>query len=544
VFTSWIFPFRAANRLRATLRLLVRIRDAILLFGIVNACLYSALLPLWEGFDEAFHYAYVETLWQTRRLPVLGRTLTPYDVSQSFQFAPVSGVVRRWIPEATSYDAWFALPQADKEGRRNELERLRPEPLSSVRPNYEAHHPPLAYFFLAILDRAISKEPITARVLLLRLFAAVFGTVLLYLGGAALCRALNVPDRFANAALFTIFCSEMLYATVAHIANDWLAVGLGAMFLAALAGFVRKPQRGPAWSAALWLAAGLLTKAYFLAFALLALAIAALLVWRRRARFKTVAAGGMLVLALAGPWYARNLALYGNVSGTHEEFDGIGIRQALAAAPKINWSATAGFLSRGSLWTGNNSFTTFSRSTLNAVLALLLLAVAAWALHWRAIQPAEQTVFGGIVLFSIAVAYASCASFADRNGQVAGASPWYTQVLLAPVVALAYLGMSRWKRFGPVLAACTAALWTWVLIATWTIKLFPMYSGGVMAPMRVPEVWNWYMHRAAACTRDLSLLALAPAPVLYAGLLVSLAMAVWLSTKIICGLVSSQLGAA
>ena len=51
-----------------------------MLFGLVNACLYSALLPLWEGFDEAFHYGYVETLWQTHRLPVLGRTLLPADV--------------------------------------------------------------------------------------------------------------------------------------------------------------------------------------------------------------------------------------------------------------------------------------------------------------------------------------------------------------------------------------------------------------------------------------------------------------------------------
>jgi hypothetical protein len=520
--------------------LLVRIRNAILLFGIVNACLYSALLPLWEGFDEAFHYAYVETLWQTRRLPVLGRTLIPYDVFQSFQFAPVSAVVHRWIPEATSYHAWFPLPQTEKERRRSELERLPAEPRVSARPNYEAHHPPLAYVFLAILDRAISGDPITVRVLLLRLFAAVLGTLLVYFGGAALCRTLEIPDRFANAALFTIFCSEMLYATISHVANDWLAVGLSATFIAALADFVKKPERRQARRAALWLAAGLLTKAYFLAFALLAVATAAVLLWRRRARFETVAAGGLLVLALAGPWYARNLALYRNLSGTHEEFDGIGIRQALAVAPQINWAATAGFLSRGSLWTGNNSFTTFSRSTLNAVLALLLLAAAAWALHWRLIQPAEQAVFAGIVLFSIAVAYASCASFADRNGEVAGASPWYTQALLAPVAALAYLGMSRWKRFGPVVAACTAALWTWVLIATWTVKLFPMYAGGVTAPMRVPEIWNWYAHRAGTYTRDLSLLALAPAPVLYAGLLVSLALAIWLSTKIILGLASSR----
>ena len=486
----------------------MRLRHAILLFGIVNASLYSALLPLWEGFDEAFHYSYVETLWQTKALPVLGRTLVPRDVSRSFHLAPASYIVHRQTPEATTYDAWFSLPQAEKERRRRELDLLRPETGSGSRPNYEAHHPPLAYILLALLDWSITKAPIAVRVLVLRLFAAVFSTVLLYFGATALCRTLEMPERATNATLFTIFCSQMLYATVAHVANDWLAVGTGALFLAALAGFAGKPDRRSAFRTALWLAAGLLTKAYFLVFALLALAAAATMIWRRRTQVKTVLAGTLLVLALAGPWYTRNLVLYGNLGGTHEAFDGIGIRQALAAAPRIDWVATAGFLARGSLWTGNNSFTSFSRNTLNIVLALLLAAIAAWGFRRRVVPPAERVVFAAIVLFSVAVAYGSCASFADRKG------------------------------FGPVLAACTAALWTWVLMATWTVKLFPMYSGGGAAPMRMHDVWNWYVHGAAAHTRDLSLLALGSAPLLYAGLFVSVTLSVLLSAAIVRGLVS------
>jgi hypothetical protein len=292
-------------------------------------------------------------------------------------------------------------------------------------------------------------------------------------------------------------------------------------------------------STASWLGAGLLTKAYFLAFAPLAVAATAMLVWRGRVRVKTALAAAILVLTLAAPWYTRNLILYKNVSGTHEEFDGIGIRQALAAAPRINWVATAGFLARGSLWTGNNSFTNFSQSTLNIVLLFLILALLAWAVFRRAIRPAEQITFAAIVLFSVAVGYASCASFAHTNGDVAGASPWYTQVLLAPVIALAYLGMSRWKRFGSVLAGCTVAIWSWVLIATWTVKLFPMYSGAGAAPMRIHDVWNWYVHGAAAHMRDLSLVALAPTPVLYIGLLASLMLSILLSAAVIRGLTRS-----
>ena len=515
----------------------MRIHKLILLLGIVNATLYSALLPLWEGFDEAFHYAYVENLRQTSHLPILGHAMVPNHVLASLQLAPVSNVVHAVIPETTSYDTWVSLPEAEKARRREELDRLYSGSGNSTRPNYEAHHPPLTYLLLAFLDWIATKAPITVRVLILRLIGAVSAIVLLFWGTSSLCRTLELPERFTNAALLTIFCSQMLYATIAHVANDWLAVGVSAVFFAAIAEFVKKPDRRTAWTTALWLAVGLLTKAYFLVLAVLAFVVAARMIWRRRTNLRTVLGATILVIAVAGPWYARNLVLYRNVSGTQEEFDGIGLKQALAAAPHMNWPATIGYLARGSLWSGNNSFTSFSRSTLNTVLILLLLAVAVWSYRKDLIRPAEQMVFAAIVWFSIAVAYASCSIYTHTGGASAGASPWYTQVLLAPVVALAYLGMSRWRRFGTILGVSTLAIWTWVIIATWLVKLFPMYSGGGAAPMRIRDVWSWYVHGAAAHMGDLTLLALAPAPFLYAGLLVTLTITIFLSAAVIRDLI-------
>jgi hypothetical protein len=510
-------------------------QKAVLLFGIVNAALFSALLPLWEGFDEAFHYGYVEALWQTLRLPVLGATKIPYDVAASLQLAPVSHVLTVSIPEATSYDAWFALPGDQRAQRRRDLELLTPEPRSSSRPNYEAHQPPLAYTLLAPLDWSMARLPLIVRVLVLRLFCALCSVMLLFFGAAALCRELQAPEPFATTALFTIFCSEMLYATTAHVANDWLAVGVSAFFLAALAGFVRKSDRRSALRVAAWLSAGLLTKAYFLIFAVLTAGIVVLLVWRNRSSLRMVFGGAALVLVTASPWYLRNVVLYGNLAGTHEAFDGIGVRQALAAAPQIDWVATSGFLARASLWTGNNWFNSYSSVTLDIMLGLLALGMAAWAMKRRAVQPAELAIFAAILLFSAGVAYASCASFADRGAGVAGASPWYTQVLLAPVIALVFLGLSRWKRIGAGVAAVTVALWGWVLVATWTVKLFPMYSGGGAAVRRWRDVWDWYTRSAAAHSRDLSLSALAPAAWLYVGLLISIALTAVLGVLLIRG---------
>jgi len=505
-----------------------------LLFGLANSCLYSALLPLWEGFDEAFHYGYVESLWQTRRLPVLGRTLLPADVWRSFVLAPVSAVTHRWYAQTITFQKWFSLPAVNKQQLRDDLDRLRPQAAPSSVPDYEAHHPPLAYLILAPIDCLMSGVPVRKRVLVLRLLGALLSIILLFFGASALGRNLELPEPFLYAALFTIFCSQMLYATIAHVANDWLAVAIAALLFAALARLVREPDGKSVFGAALLLSAGLLTKAYFLVF-VPPTAIALVFVWRR-VRWQTVAAGIGLVAAIAGPWYLRNFALYGNISGTHEEFDGIGFRQAIAAAPRINWASTAAFLARGSLWTGNASFTSFSKLTLDIILALLFLAIIFWMRERRAIRPAERIVFITTVFFCIAVAYASCASFAHTKGDSPGASPWYTQVLLAPVVMLGYLGMSRWKRFGIAAAATTAMIWGWVLIASWAVKLFPMYAAGDTAPMRFHEAWNWYMHEAGAHMSDLSLVALAPAPLLYAGLLLTIILTIALAVAIIRGL--------
>lgn len=130
--------------------------------------------------------------------------------------------------------------------------------------------------------------------------------------------------------------------------------------------------------------------------------------------------------------------------------------------------------------------------------------------------------------------YACCAIFAHTHGEAAGASPWYTSILLAPVVTLAYLGLSRWKRCGPLLASAIAALWAWILKATWTLQLFPLYADDRSTPMRLGEVVDWYRH-ASAHAANLSLLALAPPNWLYAGLAVALLFTVLLSALAIRG---------
>ena len=517
-----------------------RLRAAILGFGILNAALYSGLLPLWEGFDEPAHYGYVESLWQTGRLPILGHTTFPRDVLASFRFAPGSYLMHRWRPETMTYEEWYGLPQPRRAELRASLDAIRPDPRAGAETNYEAHHPPLAYLPLAAIDRVITAYPITVRVLALRLFAATSSVILLFFGAIKLCRELHMAEGFTNALLCTVFCAQMFYASAAHVANDWLAIPLAVWCFAAIAAYVNKPSERKCVSAGAWLAAGLLTKAYFLAIAAWFAGIAVVMIWRRGVRPRPVLLGFFMMVAIAAPWYLRNVAVYGNVSGTYEAFSGVGLKQAVAAIPHVDWPAAAAALARASLWMGNNSGTSFSRATLYLMLILLALGVAAWAARSNLISRAEKAVAAGVGVYLLAIAYAVCSTFACSACSYREASPWYTQVLLVPVLALAFLGMSRWRSAGTIAACITLLLWGWVFIASWVVKLFPLYSGAGAAPMHVRDIWDWYMHRAAGKAGAFSLTALAPAHILYAGLAISVGWTIALAAAVIGGLRNSE----
>jgi hypothetical protein len=60
-----------------------------------------------------------------------------------------------------------------------------------------------------------------------------------------------------------------------------------------------------------------------------------------------------------------------------------------------------------------------------------------------------------------------------------------------------------------------------------------MYSGGGTAPMRLRDVWEWYLPMSPAHMRDLSLLALAPGSLLYAGMVISVLLGISLSVVVI-----------
>lgn len=447
-------------------------RTLLIVYALANSALYSLLLPLWEGFDEPFHFAYSQSLANGYGLPDPRTARLSREVGESLLLAPASHVVKQNLPDVTTYAQFFALPLSRQLQLRDKLRNIpaewRWQPSRFL--NYEAHHPPLAYALLAFPERLLAGLALRHRVAVLRLFAATAGSLLLLGGANRLFRQLGIQGPWKTAALFCLLSCQMTWATLARVSNDWLAVPLAVWTLVALNRYGASPSLRASTNAAVLFATALLTKAYFLA--LLPL-LPVPFVWRRR--WSDLSVASAIVCVLAGPWYVRNVVRYGVLTGTQESRAGIDLPMVVHSFQTLDWSAVVLSSVRSSIWTGNNSFLTFSATTLNVMSATGLLALLLWAVgsHSRS----EWITFLFCVLFLLALSYAAVVSHIYTHGTATGPSPWYAQAMSAPIAGLAFLGASRSKWIGTIVAAALMSLSGYVIAVTYVLKLIPLYGG-------------------------------------------------------------------
>ena len=484
-----------------------------LAFGLLNAVLYANLLPLWEGFDEPFHYAYVEHVATRGALPVFGAADVPLEVEESVRLTPASAPVRENLPYVMTFSEYFALPAAERAARRAALWRTPTEWRGTVKPgansNYEAQQAPLAYLALAPLDILWAREPLPVRVLRLRLVCAVAAVLLCFGAALALARRLEMGTAVTSLMLLLLLCAQMFYGATAHVANDWLAVGLSAWFFVALVRYLQQPTlRAAIWLGAV-VGAGLLTKAYFLAWAATA-ALAAVL--GRRARIAQAGAFALVLCAMAAPWFLRNLHVYGSLSVMQQTMRGVKHHDILRAALTLPWGKTLAAQLRGALWTGNSSFNSFSRTTLNLILILLGMALVAWLVTVRRARQGalERWLAIALGIFGLALAYACAVFHAYRAGSVHLMS-WHTAAGFLPLACLAACGPRRAGAAGKWLASALAIGFAYLNIATYAIKLIPQYAGCDAGRFRWHEFHNCYVAAGDRTLRLLSDTALGPA---------------------------------
>ncbi|HEY3443268.1 MAG TPA: hypothetical protein VGK29_21095 [Paludibaculum sp.] len=470
----------------------------------MNVWLYAALLPLWDGFDEPFHYGYVHHLRHSGNLPVSGRTMMPAELCESLRLVPAGVVAQRNLKFPLTHEAYLQLPAAERQTRRAALRSLptAPEP-GGCFVNYEAQQAPLAYAVLVPPDLLLARVPLPDRILILRGICGTIALLLLVAGFAMLSAELRVADSVRDAALFATVCVQMFYATTTHITNDFLAAPLFTLILSTSLRFFRTAAARDGVLCAVTVAAALATKAYFLA-VLPVFVVMLAAMWRVR---RVAAPRVLLLLSVAllpiSWWYFRNVALYGSLSGMNQASGGATLPQALRSLLEIQWPASLAYMLRGMLWTGNNSFTAFSQATLNILLALAGIGVARFL--WR--RRGHYLMAGYYGMFVAALIYSAGVFYFEAPGQSRGSSPWYILPLVPPLYLMATRGLGAW-------AAPFLVLNAYVINATYLVKLIPQYGGFTGARSTPGALWNWYT-KDPAITANLRDLCLGP-PVLIA----------------------------
>ena len=377
------------------------------------------MMPLWEGWDEYAHFAWLEHRNEKGTLP---KYTTPVsrEIEASLEVTPLSEELKWMGPEHFSYREWWALPAGERAARSERLAALRGE-LRAEEPRgalvfYEAQQPPLYYWLMSVPERLASRWPLRDRVILVRLLSLLLASAVIPLGWFAVMALLGEGAATLGAALLAV--APGLAIDTSRVANDGLAITVTALILLILV------KRWPDWALGVALGAALLSKPYLLSM------VPVVLLLRRKDALRPVA----IALAVAGWWYARNLAIGYSMSGWLDRAEPGAIA---AAITQVNWLSAANVTAKSFLWFGGWSFLTL-KSWAYTVLEVIGTAGFLLALRRRDLGVA-WAMFGFHVL---AMSYGVLVSFvAHRQSNLPG---WYLWPLAAPLALLLVAGLGRW----------------------------------------------------------------------------------------------------
>lgn len=377
---------------------------------LVRGVFYCIEQPVWEGFDEWAHFAYVERLAMSLSMPERS-DLVPDDVAASIRTLRMP---RGQANDATSYT------------------------------QYEAQQPPLYYLLMAAPYRLTSDWPLERRVLLLRVLSLLLASVTIPLGYRAAQLALE-DDRLALFVPIALASLPGLLIDVCRVANDSLAIALSSALTAVMLSLTR-PNRG----LRTWLAAGLILGALLLtkAFALVFLGLVPLvaLFGIRRDRKTALTGSGLCVavaVAVAGWWYRDAWLATGTISG--EQLDAaassFSLLQKVLAIPQIPWLKVLDAAAFTHIWIGGWSFLVlrswmYRVFELVAMTAVIGLVVSLWRGCFSSRMTLAAAQFGA---FCAAVGYHVVVIF--LAGRPPTALGWYFNVVIVAELILLFFGL-------------------------------------------------------------------------------------------------------
>jgi 4-amino-4-deoxy-L-arabinose transferase-like glycosyltransferase len=426
---------------------------------------YSSVLPLWEGYDEWSHFAVIRAVaFEGDLLPPRDGPV-PRDVEASLQTAPVPWEMRYLPPPSLSQDDFWLLPRQARTAREAAFREMPREwssaPAEGNLKVYEALQPPLYYWLMAPVLRLAGHSSLPAQVLALRcvssLIASLVVPLVFRLGMLVFARA---PLAIGSAAVVALMPGMAL--DVARVGNDCLGVVLFTLLTLLT---LSTPKRY--WLLGIVLGLGLLTKAYFLA----AVPALALVLGRHSWRPFLAAA------AVAGWWYARNLATTGTLTGLSESvmLRDLGFWGVLRRAPSLPWRTAADAILFSHLYFGGWSSLTVRSWMYHLFYAIILLAAVGLVRRRR--ERPIRVLAAIYAAFWLGEFYNALLEWLSKG--LPGSMGWYLYAVVGAEVVLCVAGIAALlpERFRGWVAPAGALLFALFDLYTVHAVEIPYYTG-------------------------------------------------------------------
>jgi hypothetical protein len=449
-----------------------RLAIAFVVAAAVTGFGWLAVLPPWEGFDETAHYAYIQELADTGRLPIFGKSRISRDVDDYRAVLPSSYSTAPPFERnaGITYARFFEAPVSPE--ARAALAAPR-EFAPGAEPNWATQHPPLYYVLLAPLYSATRDWRWPDQLLAMRALSYVFAIAGLAWGVLAAREYAGDSGNgtFVAAVAAWPFFVPMFFSDMARLGNDSLCLAIAGLMWWQLVRIAKRPDPGdaPFVRTGALLGLGLLTKAFFIP---LTVGVAIHLALARRWRGLAIALA--IALVVGGPWYVYKYLAFGSATGADEHLL-LASRGGLLANLPGQFSiaqlvrgvsgAVASFV-----WAGTWSLARAPEVFLLPMLLLMALPLATYLLGLPRIRPGDVRwapfflvglVVAGLVhhvLVRIAL-----------SGEGRGTPGWYLHLLAGPLGFAFAIGLARIGRYA-------AARWMLALLAAYAVAYFAVVS--------------------------------------------------------------------
>ncbi len=156
---------------------------------LARGCFYSALLPIWEGYDEPSHFAFIQYVTVFRDLPV-ATTPVSREVQESLHSLPLSWEQRLHVltPPIYTQDSYWQLSAADRRALQEQTRAIPPAwgaQLGTGPALYEAQQAPLYYWMMSVPLRWAWTWPLAGRVMLIRMLSVLLASLVIPIAYAA-----------------------------------------------------------------------------------------------------------------------------------------------------------------------------------------------------------------------------------------------------------------------------------------------------------------------------------------------------------------------